>query len=346
MWNEPNCCPDFFWTGGQSGYFTLFNVTSLALKSVHPKLRVGGPATGIMCGARSVGCVMSVLLSIGNSLMRLLAMSSWIPEFLTFCKQNHVPFDFISTHEYPTDPPGPQTRTFFSDHLRQTRDTVGKDIPIYYTEYDDGYNDATSYSAAFAVYQQFMAQGIVDALSWWPFTDIFEEAGLYPDPYNAQWMPVDGLMNVYGIPKPSYRAFQLLHWSGTSLVDTIPNTFHSNNETVGVFAVTGNHTSIFIVNWNIMHQTISQEIVDVVVTGVDASTTTATGYYIDTQHTNSFPMWQQMGSPLYLSPKQVHQLKEASTLVAQQIPLKVVDERTVRFSVTIEPQAVINVILM
>jgi xylan 1,4-beta-xylosidase len=109
-------------------------------------------------------------------------MSAWIPDFITYCKENDLHLDFVSTHEYPTDPPGPQTRTFFIDRLKQTREIVG-DLPLYYTEYDDGYNDATSYSAAFAVYQNYLASGVVDALSWWPFSDIFEEAGLYPDPY-------------------------------------------------------------------------------------------------------------------------------------------------------------------
>jgi xylan 1,4-beta-xylosidase len=46
VWNEPNCCPRDFWTGSQLDYFYLFNVTSKALKSVNPKIRVGGPATG------------------------------------------------------------------------------------------------------------------------------------------------------------------------------------------------------------------------------------------------------------------------------------------------------------
>lgn len=187
-------------------------------------------------------------------------MSSWIPDFLAFCKGNDVPFDFVSTHEYPTDPPGPQTRTFFIDKLQATRDTVGN-IPLCYTEYDDGYNDATSYSAAFVIYQNFLANGVVDVLSFWLFSDIFEEGGLYPQPYSTTWMPVDGLMNVYGVPKPNYRAFQLLHWTGSTLVETTPNTFHNDNETVGVFAVTGSNTSIFIVNWNVMHQPIKQETV-------------------------------------------------------------------------------------
>lgn len=64
-------------------------------------------------------------------------MSAWIPDFLSYCANNSVPFDFISTHEYPTDPPGPQVRTFMLDRLSLVRQTVGPDIPIYITEYDD-----------------------------------------------------------------------------------------------------------------------------------------------------------------------------------------------------------------
>ena len=46
VWNEPNCCPNTFWTGGELAYFKLFEYTSRAVKSIHPSIRVGGPATG------------------------------------------------------------------------------------------------------------------------------------------------------------------------------------------------------------------------------------------------------------------------------------------------------------
>lgn len=46
VWNEPNCCPHTFWTGGEAEYFKLFEYTYRAAKSVHPQIRVGGPATG------------------------------------------------------------------------------------------------------------------------------------------------------------------------------------------------------------------------------------------------------------------------------------------------------------
>eukprot|EP01125_Pyxidicula_operculata_P019833 TRINITY_DN7219_c0_g1_i1.p1 TRINITY_DN7219_c0_g1~~TRINITY_DN7219_c0_g1_i1.p1 ORF type:complete len:385 (+),score=76.18 TRINITY_DN7219_c0_g1_i1:442-1596(+) len=320
IWNEPNCCPHDFWTGSQSDYFYLFQVTSRALKSVNPRIKVGGPAT---------------------------AMSAWIPEFLAYCKQNNVPYDFITTHEYPTDPPGPQTRTFFIEHLQMTRNTVGDSTPIFYTEYDDGYNDATSYSAAFAVYQNYLANGVVDVLSWWPFTDIFEEGGLYPTPFNyGDGMPVDGLMNIYGIPKPNYRAFQLLHWTGNKLLETSPDTFHSNDETVGVFTVGGNNTSIFVVNWNVMNHPITSQKIFITVNGLtNARTTKAVIYRIDSVNSNAYPTWVKMGQPMYLSPKQVDTLNAASVLVPHPIDINVLSDSSISFTVNIPPQSLANVIL-
>ncbi len=122
-------------------------------------------------------------------------MSAWIPDFLSYCEENNVPYDFVSTHEYPTDPPGPQSRTFFTSRLQETRTIVGDTIPLFYTEYDDGYNDATSYGAAFVIFQNYLANGIVDILSFWVFSDIFEEAGLYPDPYSTVSWNENGLAN-------------------------------------------------------------------------------------------------------------------------------------------------------
>jgi len=136
VWNEPNCCPHDFWSGSMQDYFHLYSVTAQALKSVSLELHVGGPVT---------------------------AQSAWIEEFMEYCASNNVTYDFISTHEYPGDPPGPETRTFFANRLKQTREIVGK-TPLYYTEYADGYFDTTSYGAAFAIYQNYMTQNIVDIL--------------------------------------------------------------------------------------------------------------------------------------------------------------------------------------
>lgn len=76
VWNEPDLKGMFF-SGTQQDYFKLYEVTARAIKSVNKKLRVGGPST---------------------------SGSKWISSFVNFCKQNNVPIDFVSTHQYAGDP--------------------------------------------------------------------------------------------------------------------------------------------------------------------------------------------------------------------------------------------------
>lgn len=45
--------------------------------------------------------------------------------------------------------------------------------------------------------------GVVDLMSYWTFSDIFEEAG-WPTT-NIPFHNGFGLMNVFGVPKPGYR---------------------------------------------------------------------------------------------------------------------------------------------
>ena len=51
---------------------------------------------------------------------------------------------------------------------------------------------------------------VVDGYSWWTFSDIFEENYFPSVPFHGGF----GLMNLYGIPKPIYRAFELVRALG------------------------------------------------------------------------------------------------------------------------------------
>ncbi|HEY2350468.1 MAG TPA: hypothetical protein VGH64_15725, partial [Puia sp.] len=74
VWNEPNLTA--FWTGKQMDYFNLYKHTVTTIKKIDAGLKVGGPAT---------------------------AKNAWIKEFVHYCNEVKIPFDFISTHQYPTD---------------------------------------------------------------------------------------------------------------------------------------------------------------------------------------------------------------------------------------------------
>lgn len=128
-------------------------------------------------------------------------------------------------------------------------------------------------------------------------------------------------------------------------MSTEPDTLLSKTDTLGVFAVKGDrNTSIFLTNWNIKGQPIVDQ--EARVTLMGSSHTKAVAYRIDNTHANAYPLWVSMGKPLYLSPKQVLLLKQASELVAEVIPVEKISPNTLRISVTVPANSVVNVVLV
>jgi xylan 1,4-beta-xylosidase len=200
VWNEPNLTA--FGSGEQNDYFELYRHTVEAIKSVDTGLRVGGPAT---------------------------AANAWITDFTGFCTENRLPADFISTHHYPTDAfgkPGDDTETQLSesrpsvlrDQAREARREAGH-RPLYYTEWSSSSNPRDplhdeSYAATFVVKTIMEATGLVEGYSYWTFSDIFEENYFPSVPFQGGF----GLLNIHGIAKPAYRAYELLHALGAELL--------------------------------------------------------------------------------------------------------------------------------
>src|SRR6202035_3767441 len=58
--------------------------------------------------------------------------------------------------------------------------------------------------------------GLVDILSYWTFSDVFEEQGVVKQPFYGGF----GLVAERGIPKAAFRAFQLLHQLGDRRFDS------------------------------------------------------------------------------------------------------------------------------
>ncbi|HWA88717.1 MAG TPA: hypothetical protein VG889_01695 [Rhizomicrobium sp.] len=86
------------------------------------------------------------------------------------------------------------------------------------------------YAAAFIVKTIMEAAGLVQGYSYWTFGDIFEENYFPSVPFQGGF----GLMNIHGVPKPAYRAFQLLHSLGGELLPV-----KGSHATVDAWAVRG-----------------------------------------------------------------------------------------------------------
>ncbi len=299
VWNEPNL--PAFWKGTQAEYFKLYLHTANTIKKVNKDLKVGGPAT---------------------------ADNKWIKEFMNFCKKNKAPVDFISTHHYPTDSfgkPGDDTITQLSESkrsiLRKEAQKIKKQVrskPLYYTEWSTSSNPFDDlhdmpYAAAFIIKTVIEANGIVEGYSYWTFSDIFEENYFSPISFHGGF----GLMNIYGIPKPAYRAYELLHRFGNELIPV-----KGQHDTINVWVVRKqDKINIMIINWALPRHTIKTEIVKVQLGNISQIKTSFIER-IDDKHANARQAWIEMGRPGSLTPKQISILEMASSLTMEPIEIE------------------------
>jgi xylan 1,4-beta-xylosidase len=218
VWNEPNLSG--FWEGAdQQAYFALYVSTSKVIKAIDPNLRVGGPAT---------------------------AGAAWIPEFLAYVKQSGAGIDFVSTHTYGVeggflDENGKSDTKLSASpdaivgDVRRVRQQVAAsaypDLPVYFTEWSTSYTprDAVhdSYvSAPYILTKLKASEGLLQGMSYWTYTDLFEE----PGPPTAAFEGGFGLLNRDGIRKPAFFAYKYLHaLQGSSLPSDDPQSMLAMN---------------------------------------------------------------------------------------------------------------------
>jgi xylan 1,4-beta-xylosidase len=299
VWNEPNL--DAFWKKTQADYFKLYKHTANAIKNVHKNLKVGGPAT---------------------------ADNAWIKDFVDYCDKNEIPADFISTHHYPTDAfgkPGDDTITQLSKSKRSVLQKEARKVknqakgkPVYYTEWSTSSNPFDElhdmpYAACFIIKTVIEANGIVEGYSYWTFSDIFEENYFSSIPFHGGF----GLMNIYGIPKPAYRAYQLLHWLGNDLLKVT-----GKHDTVDVWMVRKkNIINIMMTNWALPRHPIKTELVKVQLDNIKKVKASFIER-IDDDHANARKKWTDMGSSGSLTANDVSALELASSLVMEPFPIR------------------------
>lgn len=184
VWNEPNIA---FWTGSQADYFELYRQSALALRQVDRQLQVGGPAT---------------------------AQLGWIPDLIKYCSTQGAPLDFVSTHVYPSDP---QTALFGKEGAfpyeeviprglkqvqAQVQGSAMPHLPVLLSEW-------SSQNPAFIAETIKNCIGLADMMSYWTFSNVFEELGP-PRFFNSSF----GMLDQRGIARPSLHAFAMLHKLG------------------------------------------------------------------------------------------------------------------------------------
>ncbi|MFP5405642.1 MAG: GH39 family glycosyl hydrolase [Gammaproteobacteria bacterium] len=299
VWNEPNL--KAFWTGDQADYFKLYRTTAFAIKAVDDQLRVGGPAS---------------------------AANAWISDFLDYCSTNRVPVDFVSTHQYPTDAfgqPGDDTETQLSKSRRSVLRDEAREVhgqaqgkPVYYTEWSTSSNPFDPlhdepYAAAYAVKANMEAIGLVEGYSYWTFSDIFQENYLSSVPFHGGF----GMVNIYGVAKPVYRAYQLLRRLGSEQLPV-----RGEHPTVDVWVARADHrVDVLCTNGALPRHPIAREALRVTLAHA-ARPACVNVTRIGDDHAHVKKWWAAMGEPRYLSARHLKTLHAASELKPSPLPFE------------------------
>ncbi len=239
IWNEPNY--PGFWHPGTNGtprdaYFQLYEHTARDVKSVNANYQVGGPA-----GAGPV----------------------WTRELIDLCQQKDIPIDFISYHAYGLGG-GPSgldeygnNKLYLSPNIHSVADVATSQrsiieqspkptLPIHITEWSASYSPRDpvhdSYFSAAFILEQLRRTESVNSMSYWTFTDVFEENGPAPRPFHGGF----GLINYEGIRKSAFWAYRFLNMLGKT---ELRNTDESS------YVCTDGRGGTQILLWDLMHPT-------------------------------------------------------------------------------------------
>ncbi|HEU5457462.1 MAG TPA: glycosyl hydrolase family 39 [Terracidiphilus sp.] len=293
VWNEPNID---FWAGDpkQQTYFELYEHTARDLKAVSPRLRVGGPTT---------------------------SSAHWIPEFLKFVSDNHVPIDFVSSHGYADDTVKDMFRTDEEIPMRdrvcrairmvrgQIDDSAMPKLPLMWTEWNvPSYGDLNArdnwYVGPALAHDIRQCDGAVTMMSWWTFDDVFEEGGVPREPFDGGF----GLIASGSIRKPSFYDFQLLHTLGDERLA---------NSADDVLVTRRKDGTLVVAAWNLVDMDKAAEgkplEMHLAFKGVPRNAR-VTLERVDEHHGNPMIAYRAMSSPTYPTRAQIAALNKASTL--------------------------------
>jgi len=290
VWNEPNID---FWDGvpKQQTYFALYDVTARAIKNVDPSVRVGGPAT---------------------------AQAAWVDSFIEHCTQNHVPFDFVSTHVYGNENP----RDVFGKMLPisrrdmvaraakkvydQVKASAAPNTPIIWSEYNATYLNQqqvtdSAFMGPWLANDIRECDGLADIMSYWTFSDVFEEQGVVKTPFYGGY----GLIAERDIPKAAFNAFRLLHELGDRrLPESSENALVTERE----------DGTLVVALWNYAEpdENVPNKTFQLTIKGARAKRYRI--QFVDPDHGSALKAWKDMGSPASPSTAQIGQLIDASRL--------------------------------
>jgi len=305
VWNEPNLSS--FWTGDQKQFFDLWAATYRAIKNVDATLRVGGPST---------------------------ARAEWIGEIIEYGRRNDCAPDFIITHVYNNDSDssplspfeGPQKdKESKSPHfaagvirgVRKLLDTLGFKGELHWNEWGRSWwpyfpSRESANEAAFIAKTMGEVSQQADFFAYWCLSDIYDQVGYGAETFHGNY----GLLNLQGLRKPSYHAFQALGMMGTHRIGLKGDNLDEMNNAV----VTADKDSFEILVYSYQPDD-AQSSLDISLDLPPGSTDLKLNP-INAAENNILEKWREMGSPAYLKRPQLLELRASNRFSSSQTGIR------------------------
>jgi len=295
VWNEPNID---FWAGEprEATYYQLYDEAARAIKRVSPQLRVGGPAT---------------------------AQAAWVDHFIRHCVTGDVPADFVSTHVYGNDtahdvfgtneniPRDEMVIRAVKKVHDQVKASAKPNLPLIFSEYNAAYDNEISvtdsaYMGPWLAHTISQCAGLVGMMSYWSFSDVFEEQGVVKRPFYGGF----GLIAAGNIPKASFNDFKLLHELGDQRLPV-------NSDSVLATRRADGYLEVAVWNYGAPEGGSSSKQITLTFEGLPRQRR-AQVRIVDDDHGSALRAWKEMGEPSFPSREQQQELRDAGQLPAPQ----------------------------
>lgn len=299
VWNEPNL-KNFWENADMKEYFKLYKVTACAVKEVDSRLKVGGPA---ICGGAD----------------------HWLTAFLEFCHKEQVPVDFVSRHAYTSARPAKYSphlvyqqikkNNYMLRELKTVREIINNspfpDLPFHITEFNTSWCPLnpihdTVFNAAYLARILSEASDYVDSLSYWTFSDVFEENDVPRSLFHGGF----GLLALHNIAKPTFHLFSFFAKMGDEQL-------YRDKDLLVTKRKDG---TIALVAWNPVyfgptparaHPPVTEKELEILIPFAKDQAFIKK-QTINEDHGNPLKTWMQMGRPRYPSKAMVETVRQAA----------------------------------
>ena len=309
VWNEPDL-HNLFFTGTLDEYLALYRNTAEAIKAECAGCKVGGPASAMPYAFEEA--------------------------FERFVSKNNVPADFVSAHAYGVKSgfldadgragtildPSPDAVSGRMEHSRELLRQLGRPgMELHFTEWSSAYTPTDPihdqyHQASFILDKVKRASPFVDSMSYWTFTDIFEEMGPPSTPFHGGF----GLLNLQGIRKPAFFAYRFLRQLGREDVATSDTqSWVTRSDDGAIQALVWDYTPVVPPEGENDQAFYRQELpptakgeLQIEFHHLPAARYRMITYAIGYQRNDAYTDYLRMGSPRQLSHAQVEALRNAS----------------------------------